>query len=146
MKKLCRKKLHDKSITGQYSDGSCVECHKAYNKDIYQKTREERLAADKARHRIGKLSDPSYWIRRGLKARYGITKEEYERRLLEQDGVCFICKAKPKHGQKLHIDHCHQTGRLRKFLCLTCNAGIGQMNDDPILLRKAAAYIEAFRP
>ena len=53
-------------------------------------------------------------------------------------GQCEICG----EGGKLHLDHCHNTGRIRGLLCMRCNTAIGRMYDDPDLLKKAIAYLE----
>jgi hypothetical protein len=78
-----------------------------------------------------------------LKARYGITREEYDRMFAEQNGVCKICKEPEFHmGRLLSVDHCHETGKVRGLLCNSCNRGIGLFVDDPERLRKAATYLE----
>ena len=59
-------------------------------------------------------------------------------------GSCMVCGAKPGKSN-LALDHCHDTGKLRGILCLKCNMGIGQLNDDPDLLDKAAAYLRRFK-
>jgi hypothetical protein len=85
--------------------------------------------------------------RAGLK-RLGITTEDYDRMMVEQNGVCAICRkpesAKGPSGQikLLAIDHDHVTNRVRGLLCQKCNHGIGQLKDDPLLLRAAADYLE----
>ena len=83
-------------------------------------------------------------------AKYGLTVEDYDRKLAEQDGKCAICGKPPKPdgvraASKLHADHDHETGASRDLLCVTCNAGIGHFFDDPALLRAAAEYIERHR-
>ena len=47
-----------------------------------------------------------------------------------------------------HVDHCHQTGRVRGVLCFNCNSAIGKLGDDPDTLRRAIAYLEgnAWKP
>lgn len=86
---------------------------------------------------------------RGIKLseRYGITEEEYNELHTKQGGVCAICGKPETMKQKgtlkhLAVDHDHETGKIRGLLCTKCNASIGQMYEDPILLRKAADYIE----
>lgn len=55
---------------------------------------------------------------------------------------CIIC-GEPNHGgNSFAVDHNHETGDVRGGLCMNCNIGIGQFQDDPELLRLAALYLE----
>lgn len=86
-----------------------------------------------------------------LQYHFGLTSEEYETKLREQGGVCAVC-SKPD-GQDLHspnkykrlsVDHNHKTGMIRGLLCNDCNRSIGQLQDSPALLRRAAEYLEKY--
>jgi hypothetical protein len=74
---------------------------------------------------------------------YGITVEKLVEFL---DSSCRICNS----IDTLSIDHDHSCcagstscgSCVRGVLCQKCNRGIGQLNDDPELLRKAASYLE----
>jgi hypothetical protein len=83
-----------------------------------------------------------------LKKEYGMTYEEYNQQLEKQGGVCAICKNPPRGKGRtasiLHVDHNHLTGIRRGLLCFPCNAGLGNMQDDPSLLRLAAEYLELY--
>ena len=69
-----------------------------------------------------------------------------------EDHKCLICK-KPeselkdiygKNGRpqtKWALDHCHESGQFRGFLCRNCNNGLGRFQDNPDLLIKAANYL-----
>jgi oligoribonuclease NrnB/cAMP/cGMP phosphodiesterase (DHH superfamily) len=58
--------------------------------------------------------------------KYGITIEQYNNMLEEQNFVCPICKEPPKENNKrLHIDHNHDTGEVRGLLCSKCNGALG---------------------
>ena len=59
------------------------------------------------------------------------------------NGVCSCCTA--KSDVPLHLDHCHQTGRLRGFICKTCNTCIGYTNDSAFRLVCMASWV-ASRP
>lgn len=45
--------------------------------------------------------------------------------------------------QLLDVDHDHETGEIRGLLCSRCNGGLGLFCDNPSLLKKAIAYLEA---
>ena len=75
-----------------------------------------------------------------LARKYGISYETYLEMYRGQEGRCAICvEPFPKTP---HLDHDHETGRVRALLCHRCNAGLGGFRDRPELLRGAAAYIE----
>lgn len=77
-----------------------------------------------------------------LKRQYGLSVEGYDAMLASQDGVCAVCSRPPTPGISLHVDHDHETGRIRGLLCFRCNNALGDMEDDPVLLRAAARYLE----
>lgn len=83
-----------------------------------------------------------------LEKRYGITEAEFLQLLEDQNGECAICGAENglvTRKAKLAIDHDHTTGAIRGLLCMSCNTALGNLRDDPALLRAAADYIEARR-
>ena len=75
--------------------------------------------------------------------KYGLTPEDYENMLKEQHYSCAICHTHiSKLKVRLHVDHCHTTGKVRGLLCVKCNQGIGMFNDDAELLDRAMDYLE----
>lgn len=68
--------------------------------------------------------------------------ERFEAMLILQSGRCEICTA--EFTETPHVDHSHVTGRVRGLLCDSCNLGLGKFQDDPALLRLAAAYLERY--
>lgn len=81
--------------------------------------------------------------RRGRIRAYGITPEEYDRMLLAQDKCCALCRRLLE--TRICIDHDHATGQVRALLCVSCNSGLGDLQDDPELMRRAAEYVERHR-
>ncbi|WP_155057541.1 endonuclease VII domain-containing protein [Streptomyces blattellae] len=73
-----------------------------------------------------------------LKRQYGLTVTECDEMIASQMGLCVICLKAPA----VHVDHCHETGRVRGVLCFNCNSAIGKLGDDPDAVRRAAAYLE----
>lgn len=87
--------------------------------------------------------------RNNLERKYGIKFEEYAYKLRIQDGRCAICgksneQFDGKRRRNLHLDHAHGSGKIRGLLCTHCNFGIGHFFEDPVLLRKAIEYLEAW--
>lgn len=77
-----------------------------------------------------------------LKFRYNLTIEQWDEMFAKQGSVCAICKSDtPNGGNGWSTDHCHATGKVRGVLCVKCNRGLGCYNDNPELLRDAAAYL-----
>lgn len=77
--------------------------------------------------------------RKHVLAQYGLSPADYADLLESQHGTCAICKGKPEGN--LHIDHCHETGRVRGLLCGSCNRAIGLLREDQALLAAAAEYL-----
>jgi hypothetical protein len=77
-----------------------------------------------------------------LKRKFGLTVEEYDAMLARQGGGCGICGRPPRPDISLHVDHDHETGRIRGLLCFRCNNSLGDLDDDPVLLRAALRYVE----
>ena len=105
-----------------------------------EKVRERSREYAKARH----TSDPSLKRRSRLKAKYGMTPEEWQAMFEAQDCKCAICGSdNPNAKAGWNTDHCHKSGRVRFILCAHCNRGLGAFRDNPNWMRKAADMLEA---
>lgn len=68
-----------------------------------------------------------------------------------QNQKCQLCGSEGflignnNHSEKLAVDHCHKTGKVRSMLCHNCNRALGLLMDDPHLMRRAAEYVESFQ-
>lgn len=80
-----------------------------------------------------------YGVRDWIRMRYGITPEQYDAMVANQDGRCAICLVPQK---KFCLDHCHKTNRIRGMLCNTCNVAIAYMGDNPSNLMRAIEYLK----
>lgn len=89
---------------------------------------------------------------RNLKAKHGLTVEEYAEKLERQGGGCAICGTKLPGGKskgRFYVDHDHDCcpsgtscpACQRGLLCSPCNVGLGAFGDDVDRLMAAAAYL-----
>ena len=86
-------------------------------------------------------------IGRNLKKKFGITLDEFNVMVKNQNGVYAICgKPENKTGcrgtKNLSVDHNHETGKIRGLLCYKCNLGIGNFLENGKLLTKAINYLK----
>jgi hypothetical protein len=82
-----------------------------------------------------------------LMQKYGLTIADFDALLESQGHRCAICPSTVPGGRGAwHVDHDHQTGKVRGLLCSHCNRALGMFKDDPEALRAAANYVESHRP
>lgn len=62
-----------------------------------------------------------------LRRKYGMTADEVDALLTEQEGRCAICRTAKPGGRwgSFMVDHDHETGLVRGLLCYRCNTRIG---------------------
>jgi len=58
-----------------------------------------------------------------MRYKYGLSDAEHKRLVDRFDGKCWLCRV--ADGQ--YVDHCHDSGRVRAFLCPGCNTALGQI-------------------
>lgn len=108
--KVCTKCSKTKVVNSKnwYRDNTCAACYqKQYKLDNPRKYRDIKL-----RHL------------------YGISLEQYEAMLVEQDYKCKICNRKDNKlndgtTQNFVVDHRHSDKKVRALLCHTCNKNVG---------------------
>ena len=83
--------------------------------------------------------------RRKLLKRYGLTLEEFELRLVYQNGKCACCGREMllegKRTRLVCVDHNHDTGEIRDLLCGRCNLAAGNVKDSSELAEKLRKYL-----
>lgn len=86
------------------------------------------------------------WKSRGTRAGnlwylYGLTEGKFQELFDRQNGGCAICSEPLGPGNATHVDHDHQTRKVRGLLCRPCNLGLGQSRDSVLILQSAAGYL-----
>ena len=110
-----------------------------YHKRYYQRHKKKMKAAAKAWHH----ANPTKRRAHMRKYTYGLTEDIFQQMWTHQDGKCAICQCVLRHDGSTHIDHDHETDKIRGLLCYICNRGLGHFKDRPELFRRAANYLES---
>jgi len=131
------------------------EYKKEYNKKYYQipKNKEHKRELgrkyDKTPKRIKYFKERSATLEykkymKGylLQKEYGISLEGYNKRIEQQQGICPICNRLLDMGKNTHVDHNHNTGKIRGILCSDCNHAIGLLRDSIPAFKNAIKYLE----
>lgn len=89
------------------------------------------------------IVDPFYAKKYQLNRNYGLTWEGFQELIRDQDYRCAICPEPIASDDKnTHVDHDHNTGKVRGILCSNCNRGLGMFKDSVRLLAYAIVYLE----
>lgn len=156
--KFCTKCGEYKTLSrfGQTGGGKrrshCKECHCKAEADRRQ--RNPQVVADQKKREYARNSEryrayqreyrrkhPERVREMKLRIQYGMTSQEWDALHEAQGGRCAICRRPSLDGKPLRVDHDHKTGAVRGLLCSPCNTGLGQFQDEPKRLEKAAEYL-----
>ncbi len=116
-------------------------------KYAWKKKNPKKVLANQTRRRIGKKKKPEIWDAMNHKARlarHKLTEAQFESIVISQQGHCALCPAirSGRKDHQLHIDHDHETGRVRGLLCAACNLMLGHFEKDLTWVEKAAKYLK----
>lgn len=143
-----------KPVSEFYKDASkpdeleyrCKECCSKYCKQYYQKNRKQIQKRARQWQRENPGVRAKIHRENQLKRKYGLTPEDYDQMLADQNGCCAICGGRQsKSNRRLAVDHDKETKRVRGLLCVSCNRGIGYLQHNTDILRNAVAYLEETR-
>ena len=109
--------------------GLCASCYNIANSNRTPEVREATIKRQKEYARLHPET-PEKNRARQLKSKYGISIEEYNNLLVSQNNGCAICGKKTAYNngtKRLHVDHCHNTNKIRGLLCSQCNTTLGHL-------------------
>lgn len=132
--------------TGEYEIGACPRCGgsaKKYTK-VYKsgprKGRSEVKFACKTCMQFYNSRSKTYRRNWNRLKKYGLTPEQFQKMVEEQQGACAICLK--KFVEEPCVDEDHKTKQIRGLLCDDCNVGLGRMKDNIPALLKAVEYLQ----
>lgn len=154
----CKIKLNDKNWNiglKNYHRHICKACWKTrqagYTKNAiiknpnYYKNRRDVQKKKEAgwpeeRKALERLKRYDHWLFR----KYGMTLSDYIMLLKKQKLGCAICQKKTAGGKGVfHVDHCHNTKKVRGLLCFDCNLLLGHARDSIKTLKSAITYVNS---
>ena len=133
----------------------CTKCSKLKPLDAYPKDnrakdgrgsscKECNNINHRKRYATGDYKNSNHYYR--MEKRYGLSKSQYHELMDSNNGCCHLCNKKLKTTRQKHIDHCHETGKVRGILCQGCNTALGKLGDNEEGLTKALRYIQGRLP
>jgi len=117
--------------------------HEAHREELKAKKKaylEIHREAHKARCKFYNETHKAEKRVRALQYTFGLSLSEYSLLGCRANWRCEICGECGK--EKLHVDHCHATGKVRGLLCPSCNKMLGYAFDNLDTLHRAIAYLQ----
>ena len=169
-KKICTKCGKMKFVSHYYKAqdtkdslrGECKECHKKWAHDRYHKIGDRKRKHARERYKIKKVEisqkRKDTWqfdrVRRRFKialssSRSWAKKKGYTPCFASEmeistafTGACEICGRTEDHlTRRLNLDHDHETGKFKGWLCTACNRAIGLFSESQSVLHSALTYV-----
>lgn len=137
----------DKVLKGLYKSCGCTWERQEKLTGITKICTDCKLDLDNSLFSIGKTFCKNCACTRQMLKTYNITQTDYDNILKKQNYKCLICQSTSSNTilyQRLAIDHCHKTGKIRGLLCDKCNRGLGYFNDNLDSLQRAIDYLKRY--
>ena len=140
--KVCRKCKAKKKLSEFNKDRSrndgfsklCKLCDRKRGREYYCRVRKGNAEHYQSR-RPKKINST-------LIRKYGITLDQRNQMIDNQNGKCAICGNVLVDGFGTAVDHDHKTGKIRGILCGSCNGGLGLFKDNISSLLSAIKYLQ----
>ena len=129
----CGEEKADDEYYPNYGGNRCILCVREVKRESNAKIKAQDPDAWRARQRVyqNRYNQRFPEVRRAVEhrrrmRRFGLTTEEYDLMMEDQNAKCAICGL-PSEGKALAVDHDHETGEVRGLLCGPCNMALGQL-------------------
>ena len=130
----------DKKKTNEYDKQYYLDNKERIKKRVKQYQKDNRKRLNEYQKKWSK-KNPEKCRRIRIKFTHSLSHEEWQEMWDNQDGKCLICGKKFKNPSDACVDHNHETKTIRGLLCLKCNFGISNFNDNPKLTARATEYL-----
>lgn len=101
---------------------------RARAREFHQKHKDKRNAYSKQHRKDNPAHYKKLDANHHYKKMYNMTTEDKERMIRNQQGRCVMCQEQLiNKAYERHVDHCHDTGKIRGVVCHECNKTEGFM-------------------
>jgi hypothetical protein len=119
------------TITGvsrkRYSETHCASGHELTDQNTI-------------RRKAGGIRCRTCALRTQMNTKYGAGAADwYDSKLIEQEGLCALCGK--FFGEKLCLDHNHETDEWRALVCKFCNLLIGWIENRKDIISQVEVYL-----
>jgi len=123
-----------------FSKKICNICHKLLNTTEFAKNQNAKNNRSVRRPSCQECRKKLEGVNLALKAKREWSKKKPQNKPFE----CPICGKRTIAGitSKVVLDHDHRSGKVRDWICDSCNTGIGRFKDDVELMKKAIRFIK----
>jgi hypothetical protein len=118
----------------------CKQCCAEYNKEYESRPEVKKRSLELGRKYYA--NNRRKKANRRYLQKYGITIEQKEQFLKNQDNKCAICQTTDPGSRNWHLDHDHKKNVIRGILCENCNHGLGVFKDNKDFLYNAYVYLQ----
>ena len=120
----------------------CYKCGVVKNIGEFYKNKSKKDGLDNRCKECSRKHHRGYQAKNGdahsgyqRKWKYGLS-EEILQLLIKNEIPCMTCGSK----ENVCVDHCHETGIIRGFLCRNCNISLGMMKENSNNIERLAKY------
>lgn len=136
---------------GKLHHSACKICERAMAKDWYERNKDKATAkvrdwrernADAVKQYRSENRRKHYL--QEVVRKYDVDPAWFDEQMQKQGGSCACCRRDFAWGKKQttpHVDHCHESQKVRGILCNRCNTVLGLCQDDKNLLSALARYV-----
>lgn len=147
MRKVCTKCDVEKELWEFYNNAyaksgkqsHCKSCHDLAKAEYHKNNRAKRNSKQREYYYNSEETRKNT----NLMNSYGISLYEYKQLVILQGNKCASCFSETVNSKDKywHVDHCHETNKVRGLLCSNCNLGLGLFSHDISKLQSAIEYL-----